>query len=363
MSSTIPGELQRFGWTDAVARLFDEHAAGGHVPGRVISEERGRWVAVTERGELTASLAGRLRHDALDGEDLPAVGDWVALLPGADGSAAIHAVLPRSSRFARPARGDIPGAQVIAANVDVVLVVSALDHDFNLRRLERFMALAWSSGAEPVILLNKADTCSDVAERLAAVRSIAPGVPALVLSAIDGTGIDAVLPLLEPGRTLCLLGSSGVGKSTIVNALLGWQRQATGAVRADDQRGRHTTTRRELLVTPSGALLIDSPGMRSVGMWEAQEGLGTAFADIDELAAGCRFGDCRHESEPGCGVRAAIEAGTLAASRLASRRKLERELEAIDRRRRAGGRAEHRRQGRRLERFVRGHMRAKYGSD
>jgi ribosome biogenesis GTPase / thiamine phosphate phosphatase len=328
-----------------------------------MSEERGRCLVATASGETRASVAGRLRHEASSPEDMPAVGDWVAVAGAQDSSPVIHAVLPRLTRFARPARGDIPGAEVVAANIDLVLVVMALDHDFNVPRLERYMALVLSSGAEPLIVLNKADVCAETAERVADVHAAAPGVPVLALSALTEAGMDALRPWLEPGLTLCLVGSSGVGKSTIVNGLLGWERQATAAVRADDQRGRHTTSRRELLLTPSGALLVDSPGIRSVGMWDAEEGIDAAFSDIDELSRGCRFSDCGHESEPGCAVQAAVAKGTLAARRLESRRKLERELAAMELRRAASGRAEERRRGRRMEKFVRGHMRAKYGED
>ncbi|HVM30944.1 MAG TPA: ribosome small subunit-dependent GTPase A [Candidatus Limnocylindrales bacterium] len=363
MSASNDDVLRRYGWTPAVARLFDEHVPPDLAPARVTSEERGRWLVIGGHGEALVSLAGRLRHEAASREDLPAVGDWVGLAAGSDGGHVIQAVLPRRSRVARPARGDIPGAQVVAANIDLVLVVAALDHDFNLRRLERYMALAWSSGAEPAIVLNKADTCTDLVAHVDAVRSVAPGVPTVVISARAETGLDALAAMLRPGSTACLLGSSGVGKSSIVNALLGWQRQTTGDVRADDQRGRHTTTRRELLPLPGGALLIDSPGMRSVGMWDAEDGIDAAFEDVDRLAETCRFSDCRHEKEPGCAVQAAIDGGSLTADRLENRRRLERELAAIERRRSAAGRAEQRRQGRRLERFVRGHMRAKYGNE
>jgi ribosome biogenesis GTPase len=354
--------LSPFGWDARTETLFEEHAGDGLQPGRVLVEHRGSYVIQAASGELEASVSGRLRHEALTAEDFPAVGDWVALRPSAGMSrAVIHAVLPRRSRFARQARGDAAGAQVVAANVDLVLVVAALDHDFNLRRLERYMALAWSSGAEPAIVLNKADVCPDVAARLVDVQSVAPGVPVRAISAREGQGLESVTPLLEAGKTVALLGSSGVGKSTIVNALLGWERQATNEVRADDQRGRHTTTMRELLLTPGGALLIDSPGMRSVGMWEAEEGIENAFADVDAFAAKCRFSDCSHEREPGCAVQAAIGDGSLSAVRLESRRKLERELAALERRRGVEGRAETRRNGRRMSKAVRNHMRTKYG--
>jgi ribosome biogenesis GTPase / thiamine phosphate phosphatase len=357
------GALEAFGWTSHFELAFGPLRSAGLEPGRVLSEERGRCLVATVSGEAWVSIAGRLRHEAASAEDLPAVGDWVGLTGAADSTPTIQAVLPRTSRFARPARGDVPGAEVVAANIDVVLVVMGLDHDFNVPRLERYMALVQSSGAQPLIVLNKSDVCLDVAGHVAEVHDAAPDVPVLVLSALKGSGLEALDPWLQPGQTLCLVGSSGVGKSTIVNALLGWQRQAIGEVRVDDQRGRHTTTRRELLVMPSGALLIDSPGMRSVGMWDAEEGIAHLFSDIDEIAARCRFADCRHSSEPGCAVQAAIAEGSLSARRLESQHKLQRELEAMELRRASGGRAEARRRGRKMEKFVRGHMRAKYGGD
>ncbi|HUG47564.1 MAG TPA: ribosome small subunit-dependent GTPase A [Candidatus Limnocylindria bacterium] len=355
-------ELQDLGWDRRWESLFEEHALRGLVPARVLSEERGRYLVASAEAEGPAVVSGRFRNGARAADEFPAVGDWVLLELPAASDAIIQAVLPRRSRFARAARGDVPGAQVAAANVDLVLVVAALDHDFNLARLERYLALAWSSGAEPTILLNKADLRPDVGEALGLVRSVAPAVPVYPLSAREGSGLDPVRALLEPGRTVALLGSSGVGKSTIVNALLGWERQAVREVREGDSRGRHTTTVRELIRLPSGALLIDSPGMRSVGMWEAEDGLASAFADVDALAAQCRFSDCSHATEPGCAVQAAIADGSLAAQRLHSRQKLERELAAIERRR-SPDRAELRRNGRRMTKFVRNRMRTKYGDD
>lgn len=356
--------LERWGWTEREATLFQPHLDAALQPGRVLSEHRGGYVVAAEGGDVDGSVSGRFRYDAAGSEDFPAVGDWVALevAPGSD-TAVIHAVLPRMTRFARPARGDIAAAQVVAANVDLVLLVTALDHDFNLRRLERYLALAWSSGAEPVIVLNKADLCDDVAGRIADVSLVAPGVSVRVLSARDRTGIESLEPLLEAGKTVALLGSSGVGKSTIVNALLGYERQHTGEVRADDQRGRHTTTMRELLAMPSGALLIDSPGMRSVGMWEVEEGLADAFADIEEYAAGCRFSDCTHNREPGCAVQQAIVAGSLPAARLDSQRKLARESAALAARVDPVARAAHRKRWTAIHKSVRTHMRTKYGAD
>lgn len=358
------GHLETWGWNARLAALFQPHADSSMQPARVLSEHRGGYVVGIEDGDVNAAVSGRFRHEAAQAENFPAVGDWVAL--GAvegDKVAIIHAVLPRSTRFVRPARGDMAGAQVVAANVDVVLLVAGLDNDFNVRRLERYVALAWSSGAEPVIVLNKADLCEDIVERLADVATVAPGIPVRVLSARDGTGLESLTPLLEPGKTVALIGSSGVGKSTIVNALLGWERQSTGAVREDDQRGRHTTTMRELVVTPSGALLIDSPGMRSVGMWDIEESLADSFSDVEAFASQCRFSDCAHGSEPGCAVQAAIAAGTLSASRLESRQKLQRESAHMTRRVNHGAREAERRRWKTVHKSVRNHMRVKYGPE
>jgi ribosome biogenesis GTPase len=358
-----PLALTQYGWNDSVAARFARNVAEELQPARVLSERRGSYALVTANGEVDGAVSGRFRYDAMSSEDFPAVGDWVGVEMGeAGGSAIIRAVLPRLTQFARPARGDLPGAQVVAANVDVVLVVSGLDDDFNLRRLERFMTLAWASGAEPVVVLNKADLCEDIAGRLADVAGIAPGVPIRVLSAREGTGIETLTPLLDSGKTIALLGSSGVGKSTIVNALLGWERQLTKDVREDDARGRHTTTNRELMVMPNGALLIDNPGIRSVGIWDADEGLDDAFADVQAFAAECRFNDCEHGSEPGCAVRAAIARGDLPAERLASQQKLQREWAAMARRVDPAARELERRRWKGIHKSVRNHMKQKYGT-
>jgi ribosome biogenesis GTPase len=356
--------LEAWGWNEGTARQFDDLGLQSAQPARVITAHRGSYVVATESGETDATVSGRFRFDAGAAEDFPAVGDWVAIAVSDGGaSAIIHAVVPRATRFARPAPDGSPGAQVVAANVDVVLLVSGLDHDFNLRRLERYLALAWSSGAEPVVVLNTADVCDDIAGRVADVAILAPGVPIRVLSARDGTGLESLAPLLERGKTVALLGSSGVGKSTIVNALLGYERQATGAVREDDQRGRHTTTSRELLVMPSGALLIDSPGMRSVGMWDVEDGMADAFADVEAFARACRFNDCTHGSEPGCAVQAAIRGGELAVARLHSQQKLQREWSALARRIDPVARELERRRWKSIHKSVRNRMKVKYGTE
>jgi ribosome biogenesis GTPase / thiamine phosphate phosphatase len=339
--------LDVLGWTPELEKSFETHAARRHHPARVTVEHRGGYVVRWAEAEGTAAVSGRFRFEASGPADFPAVGDWVAIAGSlASDGATIHAVLPRRTSFTRLAAGLRTDGQVIAANVDVVFVAMALDGDFNLRRLERYLAVAWSSGADPVVLLTKADKCDDVDGRILAVETIAPGVPTHALSARAGFGLDAVREHLGRGRTGAVLGSSGVGKSTLINALLGVDLLDTGEIREDDDRGRHTTTQRQLIVLPGGACIVDTPGMRELGLWEGGEAIENAFADIDELAAHCRFSDCRHEREPGCAVSAAIDDGSLPAERLQSRRKLEREAAKTEARRESGSRAAARRLGR-----------------
>lgn len=321
--------LESLGWSPALALAFSDVLSQSSlplVPGRVVRQARGLLSVQTSGRVLLARTAGRLLHQAPGSEALPTVGDWVALqLPAGDGEALLHAVLPRHGVLARREAGSERDGQLIAANLDVVFLVAGQDDDFNPRRLERALALAWNSGAAPVVVLSKADLLDDVEARVQEVEALAPGVPVLALSAHTGEGVDALLTWLPAGRTGVLLGSSGAGKSTLVNRLLGEERLATQAVREDDSRGRHTTTHRELFALPGGGLLIDGPGMRELGLWGDEEGVDSAFADILGLATGCRFTDCEHRSEPGCAVRAAVEAGALEPARLASYEKLRRE--------------------------------------
>jgi ribosome biogenesis GTPase len=351
---TPPTDLSIYGWTLEREAAFATQAQAGLVPGRVLSQDRGLLHAVTAGGMATVTIQGTFRRAAESSADYPAVGDWLALQALADSGSAgtgaytLRAILSRSSTFSRgrdDGRGQIE-EQVLAANVDTAFLVAALTGDFNVRRLERYLTLAWSSGAQPVIVLNKADLCEDLDARLAEVYAVSGDVPVHAVSARTGDGLAILNRYLTPGATVVLLGSSGAGKSTLTNVLMGADVQLVREVREDDDRGRHTTTGRHLFVLPTGALLIDTPGLRSVGLWADDGALNAAFADIDALAATCRFSDCRHESEPGCAVRTALADGTLAPERLASQRKLERELQSIERRAspaatRAAGRAFH----------------------
>ena len=345
-------ELAALGWSRSRAEEFSPHAAAGRVPGRVAAQHRGGYVVYAESGERPAEVAGQLRHAALGPADLAAVGDWVAVSDAPDADAAtIHALLPRRTVFSRKAAGGA-SEQVVAANVDVVFLVSALGPDLNVRRLERYLAAGWDSGADPVVVLNKSDLADDVAGATARVEAVAFGVPVHVVSAADGTGLDGLARHLEGNRTGALLGSSGVGKSSLVNRLLGSERQDVADIR-EDGKGRHTTTHRELVPLPGGGLVLDTPGMRELGLWEAGDGVDQTFADVAELAAACRFRDCAHRGEPGCAVLAAVADGRLAAGRLESYRKLLRELRHLEVRGDPRALAEARQRRRRFARSLR----------
>jgi ribosome biogenesis GTPase len=351
--------LIELGWNDTFAEQFAPHAAAGLVPGRVAVQHRGAYDVLTDDGELRCDVAGRLYDESSSGADLPAVGDWVALQPRLDERAGtIHALLPRRTRFSRKTAWQATEEQVVAANVDVVFIVTSIDEDLNLRRLERYLILARESGAKPVILLTKSDLAPNAGDGVDLVRSIAFDVPVHALSSVTGEGLDAVRTYLRPGVTAALLGSSGVGKSTLINRLLGEELLPTNEVR-DDGRGRHTTTRRELVRLPDGAFVIDTPGMRELQLWVADEGLEEAFTDVTSLFDQCKFSDCSHESEPGCAVKAALADGSLAPERWESYLRLQAELEHLERRLDKRAAAEARRRWRTLSREARSARKAK----
>jgi ribosome biogenesis GTPase len=349
--------IASLGWGHALADTFQPHADAGLRPGRVAIQHRGAYVLLTDEGEVWAAVRGRLRHAAGSTSELPAVGDWVAYdRPDGAERAGIHAVMPRRSAFKRKQAGFETAEQVVAANVDVLFLVTSLNQDLNVRRIERYMTLAWESGADPVVVLTKADLCADVATPVALVETVTFGVPVHVTSALTGEGMDAVRAHLDGGRTGAAVGSSGVGKSTLINHLCGEERLATSEIR-EDGRGRHTTTHRELIVLPGGGCVIDTPGMRELQLWDSEEGLERAFEDVDALIAECRFSDCGHDTEPGCAVRAALADGRLDAERFESYRKLQRELHWLEIRHDARARSEERKRWRAINKEARARAR------
>jgi ribosome biogenesis GTPase len=316
--------LGRLGLTDEVAQSFETHAPGLE-PGRVVVQHRGLWAVATATAEVVVEITGRLRHAAAPGE-LPVVGDWVGLRDGV-----IDVVLPRSSKFSRKTAWTQVSEQVLVANVDVAFLVMGLDdRDFNVRRLERYLTTAWEGGATPVIVLNKTDLATDLDAQLAETEQVAFGVPVDAVSAETGEGILELRRHFAGNRTVALLGSSGVGKSSIINRLLGEERFRIGDVRSDG-RGRHTTTHRELVPVPGGGVIIDTPGLRELQLWETDGGLDQAFVDVADLIAQCRFSDCEHRTEPGCAIKAALAEGSLPVDRWESYQKLQRELARLER--------------------------------
>lgn len=319
--------LAELGWTSDRNEEFKPFAGRGWTPGRIACEHTHLYTVYGETNEWTARVSGKYRYETGPKGDFPAVGDWVALeARPEEGAATIHALLTRRSSFSRKVAGGTVKEQVVAANVDTTFLVSGLDGDFNLRRIERYLTLAWESGTAPVIVLNKADLCEDLNVRLAETEAIAFGVPVYAVSATEDLGMATIRAHISAGKTAVFIGSSGVGKSTLINCLLGAPRQAVADVRADDSRGRHTTTYRELILLPGGGVMIDTPGMRELQLWGDETGLKHAFEDIETLAAHCRFRDCIHEGEPGCAVQAALESGDLAPDRFQGYLKQRKEL-------------------------------------
>ncbi len=300
--------------------------------GRISAQFKGAVRILAPTGSCLAKPSGRLIYRAQRRDELPAVGDWVVYRQeGSDSNGFVEEILPRKSKFSRKEAGDITEEQIVAANIDTVFVVMSLNRDFNVRRLERYLVAAWESGADPVLVLTKADLCEDVESCLRDAAGVAAGVPLLVTSSVTGEGLQELAVHCTLGKTAALLGSSGAGKSTLINHLLGNDQQRVQEIRADDQRGRHTTTHRELFIMEDGGILVDTPGMRELQLWDSDHGLDTAFQDVEALAAQCQFADCQHASEPHCAVKQALADGTLAEERFASYQKLQAELAYLKR--------------------------------
>ncbi|MDZ4178169.1 MAG: ribosome small subunit-dependent GTPase A [Coriobacteriia bacterium] len=350
--------LEAYGWSDRWSALFNalEGDDPARYPGRVVRADRGSVLAVTRRGIERAQLSANLRKRLSSSPDLPATGDWLSLSrPSGHESALVDEVLPRASAFTRGDPGEGSAARVLAASVDVAFVVQPLDGDPNLRRIERQLALAWESGATPVVVLTKADLSADPETARSAVERVALGVDVVLTSAVSDGGAETVRAYVRTGTTVALIGPSGAGKSTLVNALLGEQRQATREIRLSDGKGRHTTVTRELILLPGGGVLMDMPGMRAMAVHDLASGLDSAFPDIVEFASACRFRDCTHKEEPGCGVAAAVMAESLSAERLASYHKLQREAVVAAMKTDARLRAEEVRKWKIIHKSVRGH--------
>jgi ribosome biogenesis GTPase len=343
--------LHALGWNSFFQNHWDSEPRPHLQPARVIEQQRAAFRVVSESGELFAEEAGRLRHSAVDPSALPSVGDWVAIV-AIEKKAVIHGILPRRTKLSRKIAGRRTGEQVLVTNVDTAFILTSLNGDFSPRRIERYLGPVWESGAKPVVILSKSDLCSNPDESAREMAAAAPGVDIHVISALTTEGVEGLRRYLGPGDTAVLLGSSGVGKSTLVNRLLDAKVQTTLEVRSGDDRGRHATTHRRLFPLPSGGVLIDTPGLREFQLWEAN-GLGGVFDEIGNLAKGCRFRDCRHNSEPGCAVKQAIDDGVLDAQRLANAQKLNQELDRIGKRRDLAPRREEQQRWKRIRKAIR----------
>lgn len=318
--------LKKLGWDAFFGKHFKEYV-GLYEPARVSTVYKNSYNVFTKDGEIRARISGNLRQN----NEIPAVGDWVAVSKDNIDSIIIQAILPRKNKFSRKEAGKVTEEQIIVTNIDYVFIFTSLNRDFNLRRVERYLAIANESKIEPLVVLSKADLCKDVNQRIEEVKEIAPGVKVVAISSLDNRGIEQLSPYLQDGKTVTLLGSSGVGKSTLINVLEGYKRQDVGEIRGKDSKGRHITTERELILLENGGLIIDNPGMRELQLWDAGKGLLELFNDIVELETQCKFSDCLHETEPGCAIKKAIKDGSLSNKRLKSYKKLQKEIMAVER--------------------------------
>lgn len=319
-------ELSKYGWNEKLEQDFKKYYELGMSPGRVFLENKNVYKVYTEIGEIEGKVSGKFQYETVEKDEFPAVGDWVAVaVREEEKSGTIHEVLKRSSCFSRKTVGAITEAQVIASNFNYVFIVTSLNLNFNLRRIERYLTIALNSGGIPVIILSKADLCENVEEKIQEVRDIAFGVEVYAISSLNGEGINDLLNLLQSGLTAAVVGSSGVGKSTLLNKLAGKNLMETSEIREEDSKGKHTTTKRQLFLLPSGGIIIDTPGTRELALWDTKESFSDVFNDIEELSTQCKFRDCKHENEPGCNVKAALQSGILDEKRFESYKKLLRE--------------------------------------
>lgn len=319
-------DLHQYGWNNEWQNKFSTIKQPGWVPGRILSQSVDLYQIMTASSEMNGKISGKWLHESVSAIDFPVTGDWVALQPSTNSNAVIHSLCQRSNSLMRK-QNTRQEAQLLGANIDYAFIMTALDHDFNPRRLERYLVIAWENGIQPVILLNKADLCDQSETRLHEAEAVAIGAPIHMISAKQMTGLESVRSYCQTGKTVILIGSSGVGKSTLTNALLGKSIQSTQSIREDDSHGRHTTTRKSLFLLPGGGLLLDTPGLREIQLWGDSTGLSSTFADIETLSQDCRFQNCQHDTEPGCAVKDAIEKGKLSQERLDSYHKLQKELQ------------------------------------
>lgn len=348
-------DITELGWSHFFQQQLVEEDPS-FKPARVVRQDMNQYHLLADAGQLIGVIPGRLRQAALSKADLPTVGDWVLyseIAGGEAGTVQVEKCLERKSKFSRKEAGEVVDEQIVASNIDTVFIVSGLDDDFNANRIERYLLLSWDSGAIPVIVLNKADLCENLQERLGELDAIARGAPVHVMSALDKDGTEALLEYVVKGTTCAFMGSSGVGKSTLINHLLGYERFETGEVRADDGKGRHTTTFRELVLTDSGAMIIDTPGMREIQIWADSSALSQTFDDIEELGFQCKFNDCQHTGEPGCAIRAALSDGTLDEERWERYHKLKREVEHLESQQTAASRAAKKLEHKKFSKMVR----------